>query len=65
MAQYVVKTQEVSVRQACQILGISERGYRYKPVLRWENRQIADWLIRITDSQKIGDFDYATCIYAM
>ena len=56
MAQQAVTFQGVSIRQACQIFAISECCYRYTPVLHIENQYIADWLIRITDSQKNWGF---------
>ena len=52
MAQDAVKSRNVSVRFACQLFVVSESCYRYQPRLSEENSLIADWLIRITDSQK-------------
>lgn len=46
----------VSVRLACSAVGISETCYRYQPKLRHENAEIADWLIRLTDTNRNWGF---------
>lgn len=51
MAQDAVRNRNVSVRFACRLFVVSESCYRYQPHLNEENDLIADWLIRITDSQ--------------
>ncbi|BBE10004.1 ISxac2 Transposase [Mycoavidus cysteinexigens] len=48
VAQWAVETKEVSVRLACEMFGVSQTCYRYKPKQSSENDQIADWLIRLT-----------------
>ena len=52
MAQEAVSTRNISIRTACQLFGVSESCYRYQPQLNEENDVIADWLTRITDSQR-------------
>ncbi|HDL8287348.1 TPA: IS3 family transposase [Yersinia enterocolitica] len=56
MAQDAVKRRNVSVRFACQLFVVSESCYRYQPKLNEENDVIADWLLRITDSQRNWGF---------
>lgn len=41
---------------ACQLFAVSESCYRYRPQLNEENAVIADWLLRITDSQRNWGF---------
>jgi len=59
MAQQAITTHNVSIRLACAAFGISESCYYYKPVLTEENEEIADWLIRLTHSQK--DWGFGLC----
>lgn len=56
MAQHAVRHHGVSIRLACQIFLVSECCYRYTPLMSEENQLIADWLIRITDSQRNWGF---------
>ncbi|KFX10030.1 transposase, partial [Pectobacterium parvum] len=56
MAQDAVRNRNVSVRFACQLFVVSESCYRYQPHLNEENDLIADWLLRITDSQRNWGF---------
>ncbi|MBG5913900.1 IS3 family transposase, partial [Providencia stuartii] len=56
MAQEAVKIRNISVRFACQLFVVSESCYRYQAKLSKENEAIADWLIRITDSQRNWGF---------
>lgn len=51
MAQEAVRLRQVSIRFACRLFAVSESCYRYQPTLSEENEAIADWLLRITDSQ--------------
>ncbi|EEP93581.1 ISxcd1 transposase [Yersinia aldovae ATCC 35236] len=44
------------MRFACQLFIVSESCYRYQAKLREENDAIADWLLRITDSQRNWGF---------
>ncbi|WP_152562926.1 MULTISPECIES: IS3 family transposase [unclassified Serratia (in: enterobacteria)] len=56
MAQHAVRSRNVSVRFACKLFVVSESCYRYQPQLNAENDLIADWLLRITDSQRNWGF---------
>lgn len=56
MATKAVTHFAISVRQACNLFKVSEGCYRYQPVLADENLLIADWLLRITDSQRNWGF---------
>jgi len=51
-----VSQRGVSIRMACEAVGISETCYRYQPRLRSENADIADWLIRLTDNNRNWGF---------
>ena len=42
----------VSIGLACRAFGISQRCYRYAPVLSDENEEIEDWLIALTKASK-------------
>lgn len=46
----------VSIRVACAAFGISEACYRYQAKCASENREIADWLIRLTHNQRNWGF---------
>jgi len=50
----IVKGQ--SIRRACADLSISETCYRYEPKLSSENERIAEWLMRVTGSQRNWGF---------
>ncbi|MFQ0833600.1 IS3 family transposase [Citrobacter gillenii] len=52
MAQDAVRSRNVSIRFACHLFVVSESCYRYQPQLNEENEVIADWLLRITGSQR-------------
>lgn len=41
---------------ACRTFGVSETWYRYCPLLSYENEQIADLLVGLTDAQKTWAF---------
>lgn len=56
MACRIVEEKNISVREACKMFSISETCYRYSPKLKEENSLIADWLVRLTDSQKNWGF---------
>jgi putative transposase len=56
LAQQVVTAQDISVRLACETFGISETCYRYQATLSDENAEIADWLLRLTQSQRNWGF---------
>ena len=56
MAKSIVVDRQVSIRFACQCMGISETCYRYQAKLSGENQQIADWLLRLTATHKRWGF---------
>ncbi len=56
MARWAVKDKAVSIRRACRLFAVSERGYRYRARLSAENARIADWLIRLTHNQRNWGF---------
>lgn len=56
MARKAVDQYGVSIGLACQAFRISESCYRYQPKLRHENALIADWLLRLTQSQRNWGF---------
>jgi putative transposase len=56
MAQDAVKGHGVSIRLACNTFGVSESCYRFEPKLSHENAIIANWLIRLTESQRNWGF---------
>ena len=56
MAQDAVRSRNVSIRFACHLFVVSESCYRYQPQLNEENEVIADWLLRITSSQRNWGF---------
>ena len=56
LAQQVVAVQDVSIRLACEAFSISETCYRYQTKLSDDNAEIADWLLRLTQSQRNWGF---------
>lgn len=46
----------VSIRMVCRAFAISETCYRYQPKLSDENAEIADWLLRLTQTYKRWGF---------
>jgi putative transposase len=56
MAQEAVQRHGVSIRLACETFAISQTCYRYQSKLNGQNRQIADWLIRLTHNQRNWGF---------
>jgi len=50
MAHIAVDTRGNSIRLACEIFGVSQACYRYRPKNNADNEQIAQWLIRLTDN---------------
>lgn len=56
MAKVVRKKSNLSIRLVCQCFGISERCYRYQGKLSDENRLIANWLIRLTQTYRRWGF---------
>lgn len=56
MAISAVKHYNISIRFACESLGISASCYHYQAKLSGENAQVADWLLRLTDTHKRWGF---------
>lgn len=56
MARNAVAQRQRSIRLACICFGISETCYRYEARLSTENSQIADWLLRLTTTNKRWGF---------
>jgi putative transposase len=56
MARHAIERFRVSIRVACAALGISETCFRYQPKLSDENAEIADWLLRLTQTYKRWGF---------
>lgn len=56
MAKHAVVRHGISIRFACECLGVSGSCYYYQPKLSAENEQIADWLLRLTIANKRWGF---------
>jgi len=56
MAKHIVSRDGISIRLACMTFGISQTCYRYEAKGPGENRQIADWLLRLTQTHKRWGF---------
>jgi putative transposase len=56
MAKTAIERHGISVRFACQCLGVSESCFYYEPKLSSENEEIADWLLRLTTAHKRWGF---------
>ncbi len=56
MAKDLVAGRGLSIRLACEIMGISESCYRYQAKLDSENEEIANWLLRLTDNHRNWGF---------
>jgi len=56
MAIKVVAVKGISIRRACQLFSISETCYRYQPKLSDDNALIADWLLRLTYTNRKWGF---------
>ena len=56
MAHHAVAHYQVSIRLSCKTFSISETCYRYQAKLSDENAEIADWLLRLSDTHKRWGF---------
>lgn len=56
MAKQAVVQRQFSIRLACEAFGISETCYRYQPKLSSEKAFIADWLLRLTTTNRTWGF---------
>jgi len=56
MAKQAVREFGTSIRVVCTVFTISETCYRYQAKLSTENEEIADWLLRLTQTYKRWGF---------
>jgi len=56
MAQRAVRDKRMSIRLACRAFAISETCYRYQAKLSGDNALIADWLLRLTSTNRRWGF---------
>ncbi|WP_460314521.1 IS3 family transposase [Aliiglaciecola aliphaticivorans] len=56
MAKNAIVRHAVSIRIACRSLGISSSCYHYQAKLSGENAQVADWLLRLTETHRRWGF---------
>ena len=56
MAKTAVEKHRVSIRLACESFRISETCYRYQAKLSGDNAFIADWLLRLTTTNRTWGF---------
>ena len=56
MAQHAVEVHGVSIALACRAFSISQRCYRYEPLLADENEEIEGWLIALAKARKNWGF---------
>ncbi len=56
MAKHTVSRDGISIRLACITFGISQTCYQYEAKYSSENRQIADWLLRLRQTHKRWGF---------
>jgi len=59
MAQQAVASRQVSISLSCRAFLVSERCYRYQPLLCSENEAIANWLIQLTEQH--SDWGFGLC----
>ena len=56
MAQSAIDMHGISIRLARECLGICETCFRYRAKLSSENAEVADWLLRLTETNKRWGF---------
>lgn len=56
MAKDLVQAKRASIRVVCVALSLSETAYRYQSKRSTENAEIADWLVRLTDTHRNWGF---------
>lgn len=59
MALEASQKRPASIRVLCEAFEISETCYRYVPLLRAENTEISDWLVRLTENFR--DWGFGLC----
>ena len=52
----MIQAKRASIRLVCAALGLSQSGYRYQCKLSTENAEVADWLVRLTDTHRNWGF---------
>jgi len=61
MAKGAVRKKSVSIALACRAFSISESCYRHERKLSDENAEIADWLVRLADSDATRSWGFGLC----
>ena len=56
MAWRAVNERALSIRIACEAFGVSQSCYRYEAKTAFENKEIANWLLRLTDNHRNWGF---------
>ena len=56
VAQHAVQTQRTTITHACATFAISETCYRYQGKRVDENVAVADWLVRLTTTNRTWGF---------
>ena len=61
MAKEVVAQRGITIRLACQVFTVSQSCFRYVAKTDEENKQIADWLLRLTDNNR--NWGFGLCFF--
>ena len=61
MAKEVVAQRGITIRLACQVFTVSQSCFRYVPKTDEDNKQIADWLLRLTDNNR--NWGFGLCFF--
>ena len=56
MAKRAVEEGRLSIRVACQAFQVSQSCYRYEAKTSAENKEIANWLLKLTDNHRNWGF---------
>ena len=56
MAWRAVNERALSIRIACEAFGVSQSCYRYEAKTAFENEEIANWLLRLSDNHRNWGF---------
>ncbi len=51
LAQQAISNHTVSIRLVCQAFSISETCYRCQSLLSYENEEITEWLVNLTEKE--------------
>ncbi len=60
----MIQAKRASLRLVCSALGISSSGYRYQSKRSTENAEIADWLLRLTDTHRTWGLSIMLLVFA-